>query len=418
MVDWLTDCQDYGALFIPNIPFITKQQRELPFYGVEERLPYLLVFILGLQHALAMVGGLVTPPLLLAGPAGAALGTEAQLYLVSACLIWCGVGTAIQVSRFKVYKTKYFIGTGLISVVGTSFAFTNVALSYLAQSYANGTCPMSEDGKTKLPCPAEFGAILGTSVLTGIWAIGLAFVPPRIIRKLFPPLITGTMLVFIGAALVKSGVTNWVGGSGACASDHTVKCMSGSNPQLWGSAQYIGLGFSCFITIILCEIFGSAFMKSASVFIGLIVGLVIAAATGYFNSSVIASAPAGNFIWMKTWPLAIRGQLVLPMIAAWTIIVAETIGNVTASADVSREPISGDAFMSRVQGGMLADAITATLAGLATVPPLTTFSQNSGVIALTRNASRKSGYMCAVILFFMGIIGKFGAIFVAAPPAV
>ena len=67
------DCQDYGALFIPNIPFITKQQRELPFYGVEERLPYLLVFILGLQHALAMVGGLVTPPLLLAGPAGAAL---------------------------------------------------------------------------------------------------------------------------------------------------------------------------------------------------------------------------------------------------------------------------------------------------------------------------------------------------------
>jgi NCS2 family nucleobase:cation symporter-2 len=159
-------------------------------------------------------------------------------------------------------------------------------------------------------------------------------------------------------------------------------------------------------------------MKSASVFIGLVVGLVIAAATGYFNSAVIASAPAGNFIWMKTWPLAIRGQLVLPMIAAWTIIVAETIGNVTASADVSREPISGDTFMSRVQGGMLADAITATLAGLATVPPLTTFSQNSGVIALTRNASRTSGYMCAVILFFMGIIGKFGAIFVAAPPAV
>lgn len=74
--------------------------------------------------------------------------------------------------------------------------------------------------------------------------------------------------------------------------------------------------------------------------------------------------------------------------------------------------------MSRVQGGMLADALTATVAGLCTVPPLTTFSQNSGVIALTRNASRSSGYMCAVILFFMGIIGKFGAIFVAAPSSV
>lgn len=97
-----------------------------------------------------MVGGLVTPPILLAGPAGANLGTESQLYLVSACLIWCGVGTAIQVSRFKLGKTKYFIGTGLISVTGTSFAFTNVALSYLGQSYANGTCSYAADGKTKL----------------------------------------------------------------------------------------------------------------------------------------------------------------------------------------------------------------------------------------------------------------------------
>ncbi|GFZ49835.1 Purine permease [Saitozyma sp. JCM 24511] len=409
---WFGD-YDYASLFIPNVPFLSKK-RELPFYGVHDKLPYMLMIILGLQHALAMVGGLVTPPLLLAGPAGANLGTAAQQYLVSACLIWCAFGTAVQVSRMRLGKTKYFIGTGLISVTGTSFAFTNVALSYLAQSYANGTCPMSADGKTKLPCPDEFGAILGTATLTGVFAIALAFVPPRTIRKLFPPLITGTMLVFIGAALVKSGVTNWAGGSGSCATDHTVMC-SGPNPQYWGSGAYLGLGFSCFAVIVILEIFGSAFMKSASVFIGLVTGLIIAAATGYFNGSVITSAPAGTFLWLKTWPLHIRGQLVLPMIAAWAVIVAETIGNVTASADVSRMEISGETFMQRVQGGMLADSISATLAGLATVPPLTTFSQNSGVIALTRNASRSSGYMCAVILFLMGIIGKFGAIFVAAP---
>lgn len=89
--------------------------------------------------------------------------------------------------------------------------------------------------------------------------------------------------------------------------------------------------------------------------------------------------------------------------------------NFIRSSDVSRLEISGEGFMSRVQGGMLADSIMATIAGLATVPPLTTFSQNSGVIALTRNASRSSGYMCAFILFLMGIIGKFGAIFCAAP---
>ncbi|KIR97681.1 NCS2 family nucleobase:cation symporter-2 [Cryptococcus deuterogattii 2001/935-1] len=416
---WLGD-YDYGALMVPYIPYVTKKQnKELPFYGVNERLPHLLLFLLGLQHALAMVGGLVTPPLLLAGPAGANLGTEAQLYLVSACLIWCGIGTCIQVSRVKIWKTNYYFGTGLISVTGTSFAFANVALSWLNQAYADGTCFYAEDGITKLPCPDEFGAILGTATLTGIFAIGLAFVPPKAIRKAFPPLITGTMLMFIGAALVSSGVNNWAGGSGTtCASDHTVKCVAGTREEYWGSASFIGLGFSCFAIIVLCELFGSAFMKSASVFFGLIVGMIIAAATGYFDKDTITSAPAGNFLWVHTFKLSLRGQLVLPMIAAWAVIIAETIGNVTASSDVSRLEISGEGFMSRVQGGMLADSIMATIAGLATVPPLTTFSQNSGVIALTRNASRSSGYMCAFILFLMGIIGKFGAIFCAAPSSV
>ncbi len=93
-----------------------------------------IYFKLKFQSALAMVGGLVTPPLLLGGPAGANLGSETQQYLVSACLIWCGIGTALQVSRFKIGKTGYYYGTGLISVTGTSFAFTNVALSYLNQS--------------------------------------------------------------------------------------------------------------------------------------------------------------------------------------------------------------------------------------------------------------------------------------------
>jgi xanthine/uracil permease len=155
-------------------------------------------------------------------------------------------------------------------------------------------------------------------------------------------------------------------------------------------------------------------MKSSSVFMGLIVGFVIAAATGYFNGAVISSAPVGTFLWLSTWRLSIRGQLVLPMVASWTVMVCETIGNVTASSDVSHLEIAGETFMQRVQGGVLADAISATIAGLATVPPLTTFSQNAGVIALTCNASRSSGYVCAFILFLMGIFGKFGAIFVAA----
>lgn len=64
-------------------------------------------------------------------------------------------------------------------------------------------------------------------------------------------------------------------------------------------------------------------MKSASVFLGLVTGMIIAAATGYFNVSAINNAPAVTFLWVKTFPLAIRGQLVLPMIAAWTVVIAE-----------------------------------------------------------------------------------------------
>ena len=112
-------------------------------------------------------------------------------------------------------------------------------------------------------------------------------------------------------------------------------------------------------------------MKSASVFLGLVTGMIIAACTGYFEGSVITNAPGGTFLWVQTFHLAIRGQLVLPMIAAWAVILAETIGNITASSDVSRLEISGQDFMERVQGGMLADVLSATLAGLATVPPLT-----------------------------------------------
>lgn len=208
------------------------------------------------------------------------------------------------------------------------------------------------------------------------------------------------------------------GGSGPCKTDHALLCSSGSQSHHWGSAEYLGLGFSCFAVIVLCEVFGSAFMKSASVFIGFVTGMIIAAATGYFDGSVIKAAPGGTFLFVHTFPLGLRGQLVLPMLASWAVIVAESIGNITASAQVSNLSMEGDDFMSRVQGGMLADAISATLANLCTITPLTTFAQNSAVIALTRNASRQSGYMCAFILFVMGVVGKFGAIFVAAPPAV
>lgn len=94
----------------------------------------------------------------------------------------------------------------------------------------------------------------------------------------------------------------------------------------WGSAEFIGLGFSVFLTIVLCEKFGSPIMKSGAVVIGLLVGCIIAAATGYFSSAGIDAAPVASFIWVRTFPLSIYAPAILPMLAIYTINVMETIG--------------------------------------------------------------------------------------------
>jgi xanthine/uracil permease len=106
--------------------------------------------------------------------------------------------------------------------------------------------------------------------------------------------------------------------------------------------------------------------------------MIIAACVGYFDSSLIQNAPRGDFLWTHTFPLSVRGELILPMLAAYLVVLAETIANIGATCDASRLPIEGKEFESRIQGGLLADALSACVAGLATVPPTTTFSQNIG----------------------------------------
>lgn len=97
---------DYVFLFKPNIPFITRGGRSRsPFFGLNDRMPVVLALLLGFQHALAMLAGIITPPLILAGPAGANFGPELQQYLVSAALIISGILSAVQITRFHFPKT-------------------------------------------------------------------------------------------------------------------------------------------------------------------------------------------------------------------------------------------------------------------------------------------------------------------------
>ena len=159
-------------------------------------------------------------------------------------------------------------------------------------------------------------------------------------------------------------------------------------------------------------------MKSCAVVLGLLVGCIIAGATGYFDRSGIDAAPAVSFIWVHTFPLSVYGPLVLPSMAVYIVLVMEAIGDITATCDVSRLEVEGKLFDSRIQGGVLADGMNGLLAGLCTITPMSTFAQNNGVIALTRCANRKAGYCACFFPLIMGIFSKFAAALVAIPNSV
>ncbi|RMZ00828.1 hypothetical protein D0862_06591 [Hortaea werneckii] len=419
--DGLIGNYDYAFLFTPNLPFMRRSKRAAPFFGLYDKMPLLLAILLGFQHALSMLAGVISPPIILSGSAN--LSAEYQAYLVSTSLIVSGIFSAIQITRFRILKTPYYVGTGLISVVGTSFATLSVASGAFSQMYASGYCPSDADGN-QLPCPKGYGAVLGTASICGLMEVAMSFIPSGILKKIFPPLVTGPTVLLIGVSLIESGFQNWAGGSGSCMSrpdSGTYQlCPTVDAPHAlpWGSAEFIGLGFLVFVTIIFCERFGAPIMKSTAVVIGLLVGCIVAAACGYFSDADIKSAPAVSFIWVETFPLSLYGPLVLPFLALYIVLAMEAIGDITATCDVSKLQVQGELFDSRIRGGVLADGLFGIAGGLCTITPLSTFAQNNGVIALTRCANRKAGYACCGWLLLMGIFAKFAGVLVSIPKAV
>lgn len=399
---------DYGYLFIPDVPFTKKTPKTQPFFGLNSDMPVVLGFVLGFQHALAMLAGVVTPPMIIAS--SAMLGDRIQEYLVSSSLIVSGLLSCIQITRFHIYKTPYYIGTGLLCVVGTSFATITIITNSLPIMYGNGMCPM-ENG-VRQACPDGYGRILATGIVCALIEVLLSFCPTRALQKVFPPLVTGPVVLLIGTHLIETGFQNWVGGSDC------VDSLCGKKQLPWGSAEFVGLGFLVYATIILSEKFGSPIMKSCAVIVGLLVGCIVAAACGYFSSASISSAPVATFPWVHTFKLKVYGPAVLPFLAVYIVLMMEAIGDITATSDVSRLEVEGQLYESRVQGGVLADGINGILSGLMTVTPMSTFAQNNGVISVTKCANRTVGYWCAFFLIVMGIFAKFAAAIVSIPKTV
>ncbi|KAI0335590.1 Xanthine/uracil permease [Cubamyces sp. BRFM 1775] len=424
---WVGD-YDYAWLCMPTMPWRWGRARSRhaktgpPFYALDSELPIVLAAASGLQHALAMLAGLITPPIIFASALN--LDSETSAYMISASLIGCGILSLVQMSHIRLFG-NYYLGTGLISVVGTSFATLSTSNAIFDSMYADGTCPSTTapDGMvTRGACPDAYGMVLGTSIICSFLEILMSFVPPRILKRVFPPMVTGTVIVMIGASLIgSSGIPNWGGGSNDCmsrpSSGFFQLCpdISAPRPLPWGSPEFIGLGFLSFVTIIITELFGSPFLKNISVIIGLAVGCIVAGAAGYIDGSSITTAPAITFLWVHTFKIRVYPPAILPMLAVYVSLAMEAIGDITASAEVSRVSVVGEEFDSRIQGGVLSDGIGGFLSALFTVTPLSIFAQNNGVIAITRCANRTAGRFCCVFLIIFGVLGKISGVFLAIP---
>jgi uracil-xanthine permease len=438
---------DYKALCTPRLPCLKQDAQKMHFFGVNDKLPLLVAAVMGLQHAFAMVGGLITPPYVVAKFAVDGFpfaDLDMQQYAISSALICSGIFTIMNVVQVPIPLTetllgrKIVVGTGVLSVMGTSFTFLPIFEIAIAQMKADGV-----DGKD------AYGKMLGTVVICSFLEIFLSFVSAKRLRAWFPPIITGITVLLIGAALTGTGMKYW-GGGVVCAEmgwkmhsqvsslvgfgDSMVSpipspiCEAGEVSLAYGAAEYIGLGASVIIMLVVIEIFGSPFMKNANVILALLFGYFVAGVStyeaddgtklDYVTEAKIDAAPWFTFLWVESYSLGFYGPAVLPLLVAFMVTTVETIGDIGATFEASELEVDTEEHGQSVQGGLLADGISSLLAAFMTSMPNTTFSQNNGVVSMTKCASRHAGIACGVWLIIFGLFGKVAGIITAIPDCV
>jgi xanthine permease XanP len=353
---------------------VSRQPRVDLVYPLESRPPVLETCFVGLQHALAMFVGIITPPLIIA--AGLGLSKEDTSFFVSMALFASGISTVTQVMRVGP------VGTGLLSVQGTSFSFVGPALA----AGAAGGIPL----------------MLGMSILAAPVEIILSFVL-GFARRLFAPVVTGTSVMMIGFSLIHVGMTNFAGGAGA---------------KDFGSGRNLGLGLLVIVMIIVLNRFGRGIARTGAVTFGLGAGYLIAAIAGVVNFGPVRDVGWLLFPTPFHYGLSFDLRFLAPFAFTYLITTLESVGDITATSQVSGEPVSGPLYLQRVRGGVLADGLNSILAAVFNSLPNTTFAQNNGVIQLTGIASRVVGYATAVILMALGLMPKLGALVAVMPPAV
>jgi xanthine permease XanP len=342
-------------------------------YGIDDRLPPAAALLVSLQQVMAMVVGVITPALLLANILKIPAADAA--YLTSMALLSAAFGTFLQTTRIGP------VGSGLLSVTGTSFAFIQ---------------PLTQSGQAG-GLALMFGMSLAAAPVTLLLA---PFLPK--LRRAFSPLVCGIVVLLIGISIIPEAM-------------YGIMAPPGPGAPSWAGAAVA----ACVIAaVVAAQAFGQPWTRLAGILFGLAAGYIVCAAFGWLH------LPPPNERGWITLPrilphgLAFRWEFLLPFAFIYVVSVIESLGDMTATAQLSGLKTRGPEHGLRMRAGIFADSATTIVAALIGSFPSTTYAQNNGVIQITGVASRYIGRWMAAILALLGLFPAVARWVAAMPPAV
>ncbi|MED1557774.1 xanthine permease PbuX [Bacillus paramycoides] len=326
---------------------------------------------LGIQHMLAMYAGAIIVPLIVGG--GLGLNQKELTYLVSIDLLMCGVATILQA------LSNRFFGIGLPVVLGCTFTAVG---------------PMIAIGK-------QYGvsSIYGAIIAAGLFVVIFAKLFGKLV-KLFPPVVTGSVVTVIGVTLVPAAINDMAGGVGS---------------KDFGSLENLALAFGVLLFIIIMYRFFDGFIRSISILLGLLFGTIVAAFMGKVSLQAVGEADWFHgiqpfYFGTPTFELT----PIITMILVACVGIVEATGVYFALSDICNKKI-GEKELTK---GYRAEGLAMILGGIFNAFPYTTYSQNVGLVQLTGVRNRVIIYTCGGMLIALGFIPKIAAITTIIPKSV
>ncbi len=367
------------------------------FYG---KLPLTKAVPLGLQHVLAMFVGNLTPILIITGACGIGAGSEfaeLQVDLLQNAMLVAGIVTLVQLYAIGPVGGKVPI------IMGTSSGFIGVFNS-VAKVMGGGI--------------AGYGAIMLASVFGGLFETVLGFLL-KPLRRFFPAVVTGTVVLSIGLSLVSVGVNSFGGGNTAAD---------------FGSIENLALGALVTVVIIAFKHGTKGMTSASSILIGIIAGYIASAVMGLFLSPTGITADGVEYTkaWVLNWdkvaeaswfsipklmpvPLVFDLRAIVPVLIMFIVTAVETVGDISG---VMEGGMGREATDSELSGGVICDGLGSSFAALFGVLPNTSFSQNVGLVAMTKIVNRHALATGAVFLVFCGLLPKLAALISIMPQSV